>query len=140
MDRDLEDLIMQFNRAQQLAVEALELEFDCPRPQSAMDFITRCVHAIRDKNYQAGSYKLRPHGIGIEVELGNIKIDFDFGDNGEINGFDSWRLLNFVTENEIKTSLNTEQKINIAIEQAIDKGYIYKPNSVSCNHYVGSKE
>ena len=40
-----------------------------------MDFTTRCVQAIRDKNYQAGSYKVRPHGICIEVELGKMKID-----------------------------------------------------------------
>ena len=138
MDSDLEDLIKQFNKAQQLAVDALELEFDCPRPQSAMDFTTRCVQAIRDKNYQAGSYKVRPHGICIEVELGKMKIDFDFGHNGEINGFDSWRLFNFVTENKVKTVLNTEQKIKVAIEQAINKGYIYKPSGMGSNHYVRS--
>lgn len=138
MDRDLEDLIKRFNEAQELAVEVLEKDFDCSRPESAMDFTTRCRQAIRDKNYQIGSYKIRPHGIGMEITSGNLKIDFDFGHNGEINGFDTWRLINFVRRNKIKTALDTEQKIQSAINQAMDDGLIYKPNGMGSNHYVSS--
>ena len=138
MDRSLIDLIAKFNEAQELAVEILESKFDCPRPQSAMEFTTRCVQAIRDKDYQSGGYIIRPHGIGMEIDLGKFKIDFDFGHNGEINGFDSWRLYNFSTENNIKTALNSEQKIEEAIEQAIIDGYIYKSNGMGSNHYVRS--
>ena len=32
----------------------------------------------------------------MEIDLGDIFIDFDFGENGEFNGFDPWRLFYFV--------------------------------------------
>ena len=138
MDRDLQDLIKKFNDAQEFAVNILETEFYCPRPESAMDFITRCKQAISDKSYQSDSYKIRPHGKGMEFGHCNLKIDFDFGENGEITGFDSWRLFNFVMQNKIKPALNTEWKIKTAVAQAIYDGLIYKGNGMDGNHYVSS--
>lgn len=35
------------------------------------------------------------HGFGCAVELKSGKVDFDFGANGEIDGFDLWRLVQF---------------------------------------------
>jgi len=32
------------------------------------------------------------HGYGCHVTLAEGEVDFDFGDNGEIDGFDGWRL------------------------------------------------
>lgn len=38
------------------------------------------------------------HGYGCAVRLPSGSVDFDFGANGEIDGFDSWRLLSFAGE------------------------------------------
>lgn len=38
------------------------------------------------------------HGIGCCVTYPNIRIDWDFGNNGRIDGFDAWRLWIFATE------------------------------------------
>ncbi|GAB2843249.1 hypothetical protein GCM10027277_08300 [Pseudoduganella ginsengisoli] len=35
------------------------------------------------------------HGYGCAVRLPAGSVDFDFGANGEIDGFDSWRLVSF---------------------------------------------
>ncbi len=35
------------------------------------------------------------HGIGLFTKLNGIEVDFDFGPNGETNGFDGWRLFLF---------------------------------------------
>ena len=32
------------------------------------------------------------HGYGCHVSLADGEVDFDFGDSGEIDGFDGWRL------------------------------------------------
>ncbi|AWF81664.1 hypothetical protein BTJ40_12970 [Microbulbifer sp. A4B17] len=138
MNRELKEIIDRFNEAQETAVNILESVFECPRPVSAMDFTTRCKQELRDKNYQCGGYKIRPHGIGMEVNVNGIKIDFDFGHNGEINGFDAWRLYNFVNQNNIKSPLNSEGKIKAAFELAVFNGFIYKGTGMGSNHYVSS--
>lgn len=35
------------------------------------------------------------HGYGCAVRLPGGVVDFDFGANGEIDGFDSWRLVSY---------------------------------------------
>lgn len=138
MDRELSEIIDRFNMVQEEAVRILESVFECPRPISAMDFTTRCKQEIRNKNYQCGGYKIRPHGIGMEIKINGTNIDFDFGHEGEINGFDSWRLYNFVNQNKIKSSLNTEEKIQAAIDSARSSGFIYKSAGIGSNLYVSS--
>ena len=40
------------------------------------------------------------HGYGIELKIGDLTIDFDWGPNGEPDGFDAWRLNNFTLDNQ----------------------------------------
>lgn len=39
------------------------------------------------------------HGYGIELVIDGMNIDFDWGDQGESDGFDGWRLWNFCRNN-----------------------------------------
>ncbi len=39
------------------------------------------------------------HGYGVAMTDGKRKIDLDIGENGEINGFDGWRLFDFAERN-----------------------------------------
>ena len=39
------------------------------------------------------------HDYGIELKIGDLTIDFDWGPNGEPDGFDAWRLYNFTLDN-----------------------------------------
>ena len=134
MNEDLGDIINKFNLAQEKAVDILENEFECPRPESNMDFVARCAQSIRDKNYISGGFKIRLHGYGMEIDIGGTMIDFDFGKSGEINGFNPWRLYHFVKSNNIKTYLNSEKKIESAIESALSDGSILK--SQGLNYYA----
>jgi hypothetical protein len=136
VNQDLLLLISIFNQAQLEAVEILESKFNCRRPETTDDYIGRCVQVIREKNYEADGYKIRPHGYGMAVNTGNFKIDFDFGKNGELNGFDPWRLHEFARINKIKTNLETEEMIKLAIEEAVQKSEIYKSSYI--NYYVNS--
>ena len=62
------------------------------------------------------------HGYGIAMNEGKIKVDFDLGDSGQINGFDAWRLESFVEENNIKTNLSNGKDIEAAIKLAESGG------------------
>jgi len=136
MNENLRELISLFNQAQKKAVEILEEHFECPRPITTNDYVFRCVPIIRNRNYEAGGFKIRPHGYGMEIDVGGAIIDFDFGANGELNGFDDWRLFNFVEVNKLETSLNTEDKIEDAIESAMEAGEIMKSRGL--NYYENS--
>lgn len=135
---ELKDIIIQFNLAQAKAIEILENDFNCHKPKSQDDFISRCVQIIREQNYQANGYKIRPHGIGMEININGTKIDFDFGANGEFNGFDSWRLFQFIQNNKIQTQINSESQLNGLFKSALAKGFIIKGKGKGNVHYTNS--
>jgi hypothetical protein len=57
--------------------------------------IKRCGRVTRGVKYEL-------HGIGCRINLSTGSVDFDYGPNGEINGFDTWRLYNFACERPSK--------------------------------------
>ncbi len=138
MDQELERIIGLFNAAQERAIGVLERDFECSRPESSNDFIFRCVPAIRKANYIAAGYKIRPHGIGMEIDIDGTIIDFDFGANGEFTGFDSWRLYEFIQRNKIESRIGSEEQMDEIVNIAISKGYIVKANGMGSVHYVNS--
>lgn len=138
MNQELSRIINLFNDAQKEAVYILENQFGCSRPTSDMDFIARCKPAIQNQNYESGGYRIRPHGIGMEIDIHGVRIDFDFGENGEFNGFDSWRLFNFIKKNKIKTTISSEKEMKELLKNAISNGYIVKGNGMGNVHYVNS--
>jgi hypothetical protein len=138
MDPELERIIGMFNAAQLKAVEILEAAFNCPRPTTSDDFIFRCVPVIRASNYEAGGYKIRPHGIGMEINIDGTKIDFDFGQNGQFNGFDSWRLYEFVQKNRIKSLIRCEEEMDKLVKSAVAGGYIVKGSGMGNVYYANS--
>lgn len=138
MNQELERIIRLFNAAQERAIEVLEQEFGCHRPETSDDFIFRCVPVIREANYVAGGYKIRPHGIGMAIKIDGTHIDFDFGANGEFNGFDSWRLFEFIQSNNIKSRISSEEKMIELVDLAISRGYIIKDNGMGNVHYANS--
>ena len=121
MNSELIKIINLFNKSQENAIEKLENDFDCPRPKDSMDYILRCVPIIRELNYSSNGITIKPHGIGMMINTGKEKIDFDFGKNGEFNGFDAYRLANYIRLNKIKTELDTEEKMKRAFNKALER-------------------
>jgi hypothetical protein len=64
------------------------------------------------------------HGYGIAMNDGKIKVDFDLGDEGQINGFDAWRLEGFIKDNNIETTIKNGKNIETAIKEAETSGDI----------------
>ncbi len=133
MNKELRRIIDLFNGAQKRAVEVLEREYGCSRPSTPLDFIFRCVPAIRSANYESGVYRIRPHGGGMDVTLGDVRVDFDFGGDGEFNQFDSWWLFQFVEMNKLPTSIESEYEMEALIQEAVLGGYVVQESS---NSYV----
>ena len=101
MLRELEDMIERFRFAQDNAAKLLFQEIALPIPASNRDWVTYSIESGLTSKRQLSGFPIRVHGFGIEISLAEYTIDFDFGDAGELDGFDAWRLWNFYEENQI---------------------------------------
>lgn len=78
------------------------------------------------------------HGCGLYAKLKEAEIDFDFGDNNRVDGFDSWRLKGFAeSKSELYSMFDSEKSIQIELNKLEQKGKIHKPGSFpgSSNYY-----
>ena len=70
-----------------------------------------------------GSYFV--HGTGCRVETAEVEVDFDFGPNGSIPGFDPWKLYGFAQGNGERHSWLPDRKtFDQAIEGLIADGLL----------------
>jgi hypothetical protein len=56
------------------------------------------------------------------VFLPSGSVDFDFGANGQYDGFDPWRLKSFAKGRIAEYGLSSEQEIDSLFDQAIQSG------------------
>jgi hypothetical protein len=75
-------------RAKQIVSEKLGVPEDIPALQWA-SLYTRISHA-----YEASPFAdvFRPHGYGLELQIGELYIDYDYSKTGRGDGFDAWRV------------------------------------------------
>ncbi len=91
--------------------------------------IKRCGRVTRGVKYEL-------HGIGCRINLSTGSVDFNYGPNGEINGFDVWRLYNFARERPSKYKKYCDKKnIEKELEEYISLKKIKKMSAIS-NLYV----
>lgn len=82
-----------------------------------------------------GYYK---HGFGCAVYLRPYPVDFDFGDEGQINGFDPYRPALFASERLNTFGFQSEAELNESFEIAIQEGKIV--HSKEENFYLSHRE
>lgn len=70
------------------------------------------------------------HGRGCRVQWGGTKIDFDFGDLGEIDGFDCWRLLKFAGEDLRSYGFENQTELERSFKASVDNGEILYSGNV----------
>lgn len=91
MDSRLFTLINDYQASVRQAVE-LMVASGTERPTSNTEWAGLDIPQKGELNGGVRYYK---HGYGCAVHLPNGGVDFDFGANGEIDGFDLWRLIAF---------------------------------------------
>jgi hypothetical protein len=125
-------ILSMFNEAQLKTCKILEKDLNLKLPITNNEWVV-----FRMENKQAiEEYSINqifPHGYGLSIKTDDFIIDFDFGENGEINGFDTGRLIDFITRNKIKCSLN-QKIIERIITDQIDKKKIKYSGYI--NHYL----
>ncbi|OZG69896.1 hypothetical protein BTA51_28815 [Hahella sp. CCB-MM4] len=77
-----------------------------------------------------GKHKYFFHGVGCRVHISNKDVvDFDYGTNGRIDGFDVWRLCTFINTRRKKYPHIQESDIKGWFQEAIEANEIKKLDS-----------
>lgn len=120
MDKNLEKLITEFQSRVRDAV-ALMYRSGMKMPHTLFAWLRADIPGT---GILDGGIKYFKHGAGCEVRLETGSIDFDFGDSGEIDGFDLWRLKNFTRDQLPCFGFDSEEEIEQSFNAAVACGYL----------------
>lgn len=78
------------------------------------------------------------HGAGLYAKLKGKEVDFDFGPDDRIDGFDAWRLKEFADSQKKYKDKWSSKSIESGLEELMKNGTIYKPGSHpgTTNYYL----
>lgn len=115
-----------FNIAQEKVVKTLENIWQLKTPITNSEWVPWSQNLYEKNQFSNNeSIKIFPHGYGLRFQDKNLFIDFDFGDEGEISGFDSYRLWQFISANQIKTLFTEKDQIDRVIKDQTNKEKLY---------------
>ncbi|WP_420321036.1 DUF6896 domain-containing protein [Flagellimonas sp.] len=130
---ELYNIIGLFNKRQVEVVGILERHFG-EIPQSGLGWsLWSSMHHNKLQSFK-DDFKLFPHGYGLTFSNNEFWIDFDFGEDGEINGFDAKRLWVFIEKNNIETNFLSSHEIQEIIKLETKKGKLVF--SGDTNYYI----
>lgn len=80
----------------------------------------------------SGGVRYRKHGYGCEVFLADGSVDFDFGADGQTDGFDEWRLQRFLRSRVPEDGSLTKDELSEAFDGAVASGEIIRSHYILC--------
>ena len=126
MNQHLLRLIFDYQACVRTAVDLMQ-QSGIPLPATNTDWVGTDVPQRGNLNGGISYFK---HGYGCAVDLPSGRVDFDFGEHGEIDGFDVWRLAGFAGSRlpeygfTSKAALNECFKSEVATGSLVFSGYI----------------
>ncbi len=75
-----------------------------------------------------GGVKYYKHGAGCLIKLSTGDVDFDFGEQGEIGGFNFWWLIRFAGKKLTAYGFRNEDEVAEYLDDALDKGELICPD------------
>ena len=66
------------------------------------------------------------HGRGYEVTFSDVVVDFDFGESGEIDGLDSYKLQDFARRQHHLVGFKAQEEIRDTFQSAVDTGALVR--------------
>jgi hypothetical protein len=146
MHSALVNLIERFREAQDRGVEfivgVLGPALGVRLPINPYDWIKICGETGLYNVRWINSVEVYTHGYGIELVIDGLNIDFDWGELGELDGFDVWRLWNFARHNPSLVPCPTYAEVRAWVEEAVASGELVQDLCLyySPAHRVGQKE
>ncbi|MEM7165861.1 MAG: hypothetical protein AAF581_10375 [Planctomycetota bacterium] len=117
MESSLAQLIADFQRRAAQAVALLQSAgVDLPESNLAW------ASDARPPAELPGGFRCRKHGFGCVVSGPDWCVDFDFGEEGQFDGFDAWRLFWFAQRANGHYDFETLADMRTAVEAATTEG------------------
>jgi hypothetical protein len=115
-------LIERFRHAQDrgvaFVVEVLGPTLGVRLPTTADEWVNICGETGLYNARWVNGVEVYSHGYGIELIFAGLTIDFDWGEFGEPDGFDIWRLYNFARHNPCGEPTPTHAEVTAWVEEA----------------------
>jgi hypothetical protein len=118
MNQKLKSLIESYLSAVNEAIELL-VASGIALPKSNIEW---AASGINQRGELKNGIKYFKHGYGCAVHLSYGAVDFDFGSNGEYNGFDEWRLWGFLQNSQLPKLFKSESELKQEFRRAIESG------------------
>ncbi len=123
MNIELRNIISDFQENVSKANSLLKKYLEVDNPQ-------KWGPPIEQSGVLGGKYKYVFHGVGCKFYFSKTDIiDFDYGANGRIDGFDEWRLCCFISSRSKKYPNITESEIKVWFQEAVDSKEIKQAHS-----------
>jgi hypothetical protein len=123
-------LIERFRAAQDggvaFIVDVLGSTLGVRLPTSATEWVNICGETGLYNVRWINGVEVYSHGFGIEFIFGALTIDFDWGEFGEPDGFDVWRLWNFARLNPCGERCPEHAEVSAWVEEAVAAGELTK--------------
>jgi hypothetical protein len=126
MDERLERLIRAFQTRVAEAVVLLR-SASIPLPTSTNDWV---ITRIPGSGRLGPTASYRKHGYGCCVTFLDGEVDFDFGDRGQIDGFDAWRLCRFAADRLSDFGFDSKREVESIFEAAARAGELERSGSL----------
>lgn len=124
MDVNFLQLIVDFQNRVQEALKLMQRS-GITMPNSSSEWIESDIPLVGNLD---GGIKYYKHGAGCLVMLEAGEVDFDFGPQGEIGGFNLWWLTRFVETGISAYSLKNKTEIAQHLKDSIDRGELICPD------------
>jgi hypothetical protein len=126
MNSTLSEIIRAFRTAQDRGVAALRDQLGLPMPSSNRHWVTLCGELDLNKKRELRGIGIYTHGHGVELTFQDESIDFDWGEHGEGNGFDAWRLWSHCEVNKVFLGKCDHDAIKAWLHEAFQGGELVK--------------
>lgn len=128
MNENLYRLITDFQAAVETALK-LMCRSGIKMPSSNYEWVKYNIPGVGELE---GGIKYFKHGAGCKIELSSGSLDFDFGELGEVGGFNAWWLTYFAGENLIAYGFRNYDDVAKHMKQALDDGELICPDHDLC--------
>ncbi|AYN94211.1 hypothetical protein EAW52_09665 [Pseudomonas sp. LTJR-52] len=118
MNNNLARLISDYQASVRIAVQLMQ-KSGIQLPPTNTDWTAA---DISQRGELLGGITYFKHGYGCAVKLPAGTVDFDFGEHGEIDGFDAWRLIGFAGLRLSEYGFATEDSLNECFKAEVEAG------------------
>ena len=133
--RDVQD------RGVAFIVEVLGPTLGIRLPRTPREWVAHCGETGLYNVRWVNGVEVYSHGYGIELIFAGLTIDFDWGECGEPDGFDVWRLYNFARHNSCGPRCPEYAEVAAWVEEAESAGELVRDRYMydSPSHRAGQR-